>query len=203
MRSVKIVFLLAFVCVLPSALRASSALLECTGDTWVDTRRPTDAHARDTELHLQGRQKLALMTFQFAIIRNWKVQRATLLLHMDDIQPFKLLGVVPVPVRWNEIEANAGRAAESAPWGPKGFLPDVLGRFEADKANLLPVREGDFGWVEIDLPNSLIEDCAAGRSHGFALFVRSRDGERVINSRDTVRFAPTLKVEGAALLSGQ
>ena len=179
-----------------STLQAGSALLECIGDTWIDAKRPDDAHSKDLDLELAGKQKLALMNFQFAVIRDWKVQRATLLLHLDDITPLKMLGVVPVSVRWNEIEATASRAAEKLPWDANGPLQTLLGKFDSNQANYRPVKEGDLGWVEVDLPPSLIEDCAAGRSHGFALFVRRRDGARLIHSRDTVRYAPTLKVEG-------
>lgn len=181
-------------------VRAGSAILDCTADTWINTREPEQTHARDTELHLWGKAEIALMNFRFAAVRDWKVEQATLLLHVDEIRQLSSIGVVAVPVKWNEVEANAVEGAAGSRWVPKGKLPDLLGKFDSERTNYRPVREGELGWIEVDLPTKLIEDCIADRSYGFAVFVRLRDGEWLIHSREMVRYAPMLKIQGGPKL---
>jgi hypothetical protein len=148
---------------------AETAMLECVSDTSIPS---TDGHAQELRL-----PQLIMMNFRFAVIRNWSVSKATLLLHVAG-------GGIPGHL---EIATIGSEWDERAPV-----------KLDLRKLQFLgyKVETKPEAWISIEVSPSLIELIANGQGHGLALRDRSSAREHVLHSRESVRFAPYLIVEG-------
>ncbi|MGH9719664.1 MAG: DUF7594 domain-containing protein [Bryobacteraceae bacterium] len=149
-------------------IRAETAVLECTADTWVRTQS-TAENGPARALKVQGRKEFALLRFRTAAIEGWNVSKATLWLHPLGT-PAQRLRIAAAVTDWNEGEA------------PKIALRP--GR--AFRATRL---EG--GWITIALDPALA-------SSPKGLILTGADSKPYqFDSRETVGHAPYLVVEGA------
>jgi hypothetical protein len=149
--------------------RAETAMLECVSDTSIPS---TDGHALELRL-----PQLILMNFRFAVIRNWAVSKATLLLHVAG-------GGIPGHL---EIATIGSEWDERSP--VKLDLKNL--QFLGHKVETKPD-----GWISIEVSPSLIELISNGHGRGLAVRDRSSSREHVLHSRESIQFAPYLIVEG-------
>ena len=151
------------------AAHAGKAVLECIADTWSAPRDATP-HGRDTELRLpQG--GAILLQFRTAAVSGWRVEKATLLLHLT-------AGRAPRRLRVAALSAPFREASDAG-----ADLPRLRGRRHS-------VRPYGEGFVAIDL------DAGEAAGAAIALFGATPPGAR-FDSRETVGHAPYLLVEGS------
>jgi hypothetical protein len=149
-------------------IRAETAILECTSDNWADLRGRLEA-SRDRAQELPvDRDGRLLLTFRFAVIQGWRVEKAVLLLHIAD-------GRAP----------RTFRVAAAPPWPGEETSPG-----EAVKTN-----EEQQGWIKLELPQALIRLAVHSRSDGLAMSLDN--GAIRVHTRESISYAPYLLVEGA------
>ena len=160
----RVVLLLLAAC----GIRAETAILECTSDNWADLRGRLEAsRGRAQELPVDRDGRL-LLAFRFAVIQGWRVDKATLLLHIAD-------GRAPRPFR----------VAAAPPWpGEETSLPPISPG-EGVKTN-----EEQQGWIKLELPQALIRLAVHGRSDGLAIWLDS--GAIRVHTRESISYAPYL-----------
>ena len=150
---------------------AATAVVECTADRALDGKG--DAHA--TELPAGG----ALLTFRFEAIRDWKVNKGDLFLHLEK-------GSVP---------ARLELALVQAPWNERDAL-----KMDVRKLNFLPqpVEGQPERWIRLAIPASILEMLAAGKGTGLAIRDRTSAGkDRVLHARESMHNGAYLIVDGA------
>jgi hypothetical protein len=154
-------------------IRAETAILECTSDNWADLRGRLEASRdRAQELPVDRHGRL-LLTFRFAVIQGWRVEKAVLLLHVAD-------GRVP----------RTFRIAAAPPWpGEETSLPPI------SPGEAVRTHEEQQGWIKLELPQSLIRVAVHSRSDGLAISLAS--GAIRVHTRESISYAPYLLVEGA------
>lgn len=148
--------------------RAEKAVLECIADTWASPGEAA-AHGREPELALAKGGAL-LLEFRTALIAGWRVEKATLLLHVKQGRAPGHVRAMPMPGPWAE---------RSALWRD---LPPAGGRKHK-------VRAYGQGFVAIDLD--------AGEVQGRGLLVYADSGAARFDARETVGFSPYLLIEGS------
>jgi hypothetical protein len=126
---------------------------------------------------VKGRGEVLLMDFRTASIEKWKVTKATLMLHIDEGAPPRMVHVSTVPSRWTED--NPQKAAS--------------GLFKESRRFL--VTEQQQGWISIDLTPAYVEALASGKSHGLAV---EEEGFR-LHGRKPPQFSFSMLVEGSRL----
>jgi len=147
----------------------ATAVVECVADAVVGQDLGTAK-----EVPING----AILRYRFEAIRNLKVAKAQLHLHISK-------GTVPAQI---EI------AMVSTPWAEHEPI-----HFNEKKLQYLPhkVEGKEEGWIQIDVEPSLIELLAAGKGTGLLLRDRTRAGEaRYMHSRENPFIASYLVVEG-------
>jgi hypothetical protein len=183
-----------------SAAFAQSAVLECTADSWVASREARASHGHDTELHVQGNKTLTLLNFRFTAVPGWKIRKATLIIHQQDLSTPSQIGVAVVPIDWSESEVTYEEASAGKKWtGPKANLSDLLFKAPNARTAFAPVAEKQMGWVSVDIPPDLVNEIMGGRGFGLALFQKSLRAAITFDARESVRYAPYLLVEGNRL----
>jgi hypothetical protein len=126
------------------------------------------------ELKLPG---TIFITFRTWNVTRWKVDSATLLLHVARGNAPATVEIARIPAAWGEIE-------------PPRFNPAKL-QFVSLKTSAEPEN-----WLAMEVPGALVEDSAANRAHGFAIrFKTPRD--LTIHARESGTFSPYLIVTGA------
>ena len=154
-------------------IRAETAILECTSDNWADVRGRLEA-SRDRAQELPvDRDGRLLITFRFAVIQGWRVEKAVLLLHLADGRAPRIFRVAAAP-----------------PWpGEEASLPPI------SPGEAVKTHEEQQGWVKLELSQALIRLAVHGRSDGVAI---SLDGGAIrVHTRESISYAPYLLVEGA------
>jgi hypothetical protein len=173
--------LLVFTCVLAlcglPALRAETAVLECTADAWLVAQSQGQLNGLGRELVLNGTKKVVLLNFRTSHIAGWKLQGATLMLHQHAGRAPSRLDIAIITDQWLET-ASAWHLTT-----PKRVLSFAV--------TALPE-----GWLEVKLAPQFIEALAAGHGSGIVVSERGRASERVFGSRETLKFAPYVVVDG-------
>jgi hypothetical protein len=161
------------------ALRAETAVLECTGDAWLvaQSQGAAQLNGLGRELVLNGTKKVLLLNFRTSHIEGWKLQGATLMLHQHAGRPPSRLDIAILNDQW----------LETAPtWHftqPKRMLSFTVTALQE-------------GWLEVKLAPQFIEALAAGHGSGIVVSERGPANERVFGSRETLKFAPYVVVDG-------
>lgn len=134
----------------------------------------------DARLHLEGRTEILLLDFRTASIATWEIRKATLLLHVQEGEPPKMLLISLVPARWTE----------DAPERAAAGLFRHSGRFQ--------VRVLEQGWIQVELSPSFV--AALAREQSFGLAVEQKNFR--LHGRKPPQFAFVLLVEGGPQSSG-
>ena len=155
-------------CSLPAP--AETAILECVADAGSSGGVVT---TRGREIKMPG---MLLISFRTWNVTGWKVENATLLLHVSRASGLPAVELAAIPQPWGEAEPprlDAGKL-----------------KFVSQKATDEPES-----WLAIEVPGSMVEDMAASRAHGFA--VRFKPGKDLtVHTRESVSFSPYLIVTG-------
>lgn len=160
-----------FVLALAIALCASaeSLILDCVGDGYSSGAAVTTA---TRELRLPG---MALFAFRTWNIAGWRVDGATMFLHVAKGEPPAKVEIATFPDSWREAE-------------PPRLDPAKL-KFALHDVSVEPQN-----WVTIQVQPALMQELAGGKAHG--LVVRSKGKEWVVHARESASFAPKLFVAG-------
>jgi hypothetical protein len=181
-----------------STVFAESAVLECTADSWISSREPKQSHGNGDELKVRGKTALALLNFRFTAVPNWKIRKATLLLHKQDLEEMQRIGLAVIPIDWHEGEATFQEAQLGKRWtNNKANVGDLLLKAPNARTAFGSVTEKEMGWVAVDVPAELVNEIVEGRGFGLALFDKSLRSEKTFDARETIRYAPYLLVEGS------
>src|SRR5688572_13682588 len=151
--------------------RAETAVLECVADA---VASGGTIATRTRELKLPG---IILISFRTWNVTRWKVDGATLLLHVARGEAPRTVEIATIPEPWGEIEPPKFDAAKL--------------KFVSVKASAEPEN-----WLAMEVPGGLVEDTAANRAHGFAIRFKAAK-EFVIHARESGTFSPYLLVMGA------
>jgi hypothetical protein len=144
-------------------LSASTIRLPCIADI---TEAPD---VRADELALRP---TALLNFRFDPVRNWRIDKANLMLHLAGGEPPDELDVAVVRDKWSEKKpASRHRYA---------FL-------------VHPVHPETDGWLSVPLRQAIIDDLLSGKAWGLAI---SGGSSTRLHARESITFAPYLLIEG-------
>ena len=146
-------------------------MLECVADA-VTSGGSIDTKTR--EMKLPG---IIFISFRTWNVTRWKVDNATLLLHIARGAAPATVEIAGIPDKWGEIET------------PKIDIAKL--KFVPLKAAAEPEN-----WLGMEVPGALVEDAAANRSYGFAIRFKPA-GELVVHARESATFSPYLIVMGA------
>jgi hypothetical protein len=162
-----------------SPLAAETAKLECTADAWVVPASKGSARLNGLgrDLTLNGYKRVLLLNFRTTHIVGWKLQDASLMLHLRSGKPPFRLDAGIQSESWSEGAASLRFAP------PRQLLSFITAA--------LPE-----GWFEVKLAPQFVESLAAGRGCGLVVAEHGASAERVFDSRETVQFAPYLVVDG-------
>jgi hypothetical protein len=166
---------------------APRTLLECIADTRV---APGLAAPAGRDFRLPAGKGWILLRFRAAAIEGWRIRRADLLVHGSRLRGARAqVRLVRRP--WLETEATWAHPAEGEVWNLAGAQtlrcpPKTISCFYV----FVP---GEAGWSRLELPGWYAEALARGDAFGLAL----RLPRGVMDSRETVAYAPYLLVEGA------
>ena len=148
----------------------ATAVVECVADAAIGTANSGNA----PQLPLTG----VVMRFRFEAIRNWKVSKAQLHVHMAVGKPPSDLDVAFADLAWQENQTV------------KVDLKKV--RFLRHKAEGQPE-----GWIRLELEPSLVEMLASGKATTVVIRDRTSAAKsRLMNARESNFAAAYLLVEG-------
>jgi hypothetical protein len=154
-----------------SPARGETAVLECVADAVTSAG---SIATKTREMKLPG---VIFISFRTWNVTRWKVDSATLLLHIASGAAPTTVEIASIPEKWGEIEPPKFDAAK---------LKFVSLKTSAEPEN----------WLAMEVPGGLVEDSAANRAHGFAIrFKPTR--ELVVHARESGTFSPYLIVTGA------
>jgi hypothetical protein len=178
-------FLGALDSLLPGALAAETAVLECVRNAAAAPGKSASRKAKHAETpRILSLRPGALLAFNMSTIGGWKVSRGLLLLHVTAGPLPAQLEVTLLEGKWID---DLTPPKEAQPVGPAG------------RTVLLEAYEERDGWLRIELPPELH---ALGPDHYF--LVREAPGKKpaakpiAIDPRESVQFSPYLIVEGKA-----
>jgi hypothetical protein len=152
--------------------RAETAVLECVADAVVSGG---SVETKTRELKLPG---IIFISFRTWNVTRWKVDSATLLLHLARGVAPAAVEIASIPQAWGEIE-------------PPQFDAGKL-KFVSVKASAEPEN-----WLAMEVPAGLVEDTAANRAHGFAIRVKGVK-DVAVHARESGTFSAYLLVTGAS-----
>ena len=146
-------------------------MLECVADA---VTSGGSIVTKTRELKLPG---IIFISFRTWNVTRWKVDSATLILHIAHGKAPSTVEIAGIPAKWGEIEP------------PKIDIAKL--KFVSLKASAEPEN-----WLAIEVPGALVEDAAANRAHGFAIRFKPA-GELVMHAKESGTFSPYLIVTGA------
>jgi hypothetical protein len=161
--------LLLWTLALPSALHGERAILECVADGSVSRDGALEGSA--AALEMDGERKAILLNFRFSLATGWRIEKATLLLHVAEGSPTRLR-TAPAPTRWSEKDARAVPPRKRAGAGLE-TLPQ--------------------GWIQVEIDAATIQKIAGGEAFGLWLWSES---PCAVHSRESLHSAPYMVVEG-------
>ena len=148
-----------------SPLTASTVRLTCIADI---------TEAFDAKVNELGLRPAALLNFRLDPVRNWRIDKVTLMVHLARGEAPQQLDVAVVRDRWSEKKpASRHRYA---------FL-------------IHSVNPEPDGWLSVPLRQPVVDDLLGGKVWGLAL---SGPLATHLSSRESITFAPYLLVEGRA-----
>ena len=117
----------------------------------------------------------ALFALRSWNVAGWKIDNATLFLHVAKGAPPSTVEVALVPQPWRESEPPKLEFAKLK------FIPHDV--------SLEPQS-----WATVQIDPELIQELASGKAHGLVL--RFKGKEFVLHSRESAQFAPKMYVLG-------
>jgi hypothetical protein len=187
--------------------------LRAIADTWIavpefDKFRSPEAgpgHGTDQRLIIKGREALALLQFDFSVIRGMTVSRAVLRVHREpDPAPLHTVGLSTVSGSgaWSESGAAFHTARDGGkPWSYAGSdIVDVTFGQGGSLYSYQRARDAGNGWYEVDVPPTLIHALATGDQYGLLLDDEKGQTQtrHQLSSREGPH-PPELVVEGARI----
>jgi len=161
MRGVVAVFALSFAPI----LSASTVRLPCIADI---------TEAPDVRADELGLRPAALLNFRLDPVRNWRIDKANLMVHLAGGETPDQLDVAVVRDKWSEKKpASRHRYA---------FL-------------IHTVHPEPDGWLSVPLRQAIVDDLLAGKVWGLAI---SGVSATRLHSRESGTYAPYLLIEGHA-----
>ncbi|HYI94011.1 MAG TPA: hypothetical protein VEX68_10745 [Bryobacteraceae bacterium] len=160
-------FALAFF--LGASLQAENVILDCVGDGFSGGG---EFLTSTSELRMPG---YGLFAFRSWNVAGWRIDNATLFLHVAKGTPPSTVEVALVPLPWRESEP------------PK---------LEVGKLKFIPhdVSLEPQSWATVQIEPALIEELASGKAHGLVL--RFKGKEFLLHSRESAQYAPKMYVLG-------
>ena len=160
--------------------RAETAILECTADGWAQVQKGKAwlIDGRSAELRLNGSDQLVLLQFRVSAIPRWKVEKATLLLHLAGGRLPARLGVSTVRAAWGEVEAKF--------------------TLEPSARQTVTVKPLPAGWLSLEVSAALAQELVDGRASGLSVREQAPVASFRFHARESLQFAPYLVVEGSS-----
>lgn len=131
----------------------------------------------EARIPVSGRGDTLVMDFRTASIEKWRITKATLMLHLEEGDPPRMVHLSTVPSRWTED--NPKKAAGGLFKESRRFLVTVLQQ----------------GWISVDVTPAYIEALAAQKIHGLAV----EQENFKLHGRKPPQFAFSMVVEGVRL----
>jgi hypothetical protein len=152
-----------FALVVAPLLSASTARLSCIADI---------TEAPDVRVNELGLRPAALLNFRLDPVRNWRIDKASLMVHLARGETPDELDVAVIRDKWSEKRpASRHRYA---------FL-------------IHPVHTEADGWLSVPLRQAIVDDLLSGKVWGLAI---SGTSAAWLHSRESITFAPYLLIEG-------
>ena len=150
-------------------LQAENVILDCVGDGYSSGG---EFLTNTPELRMPG---YALFGFRSWNVAGWRIDNATLFLHVSKGTPPSNVEVAITPQPWRESEPP---------------------RLELTKLKFVPheVSIEPQSWATVQIQPALVQELAAGKAHGLVL--RFKGKEFLLHSRESAQFAPKMYVLG-------
>jgi hypothetical protein len=165
----------------PFVCRAETAILDCTAAAALPVSKAASKNITNPVPDFDLSQGI-LLDFPFSIVKDWRVTKATLFLHLPQGLLPPRLEVAVVSTDWN-AQSTSGLDVRKL-------------QFLAQPSEPKPES-----WFAVGFPAALVELLAAGKGHGFAIRLRSSHSPVTVHGRKAGVLAPRLQVEGSALSS--
>ena len=154
-----------FVLFAAQCLSASTVRLTCIADI---------SEAPDSRFDELGLRPAALLNFRLEPVRNWHIDKASLMVHLAGGDTPDQLDVAVVREKWSEKKPASRRRY--------AFLIHSV-HPEAD------------GWLSVPLRQAILDDMLSGKVWGLAI---SGASATRLNSRESIIYAPYLLIDGHA-----